>query len=255
MPPEATAVLTAQASHPPAAQRGHPRFYVGMSLLMFAIVAAGFGPAIFNTAGRKAPATWPVILHGLIFTSWLVLFLTQALLVSTGRVAVHRRLGYAGVGLALLMVLSGFFTAIALSRRGFDLSGDLDIEADPLALMVFQLGDLFSFSVLVGLAVAYRRRSQVHRRLMLLATAGSLMAAPLTHLLSHFPSIRAVPPAILIPLLLLYSASAIHDRVTRGRIHPVSLWGAIALFVWANLRAVVIGPSQLWRQFAAWLVA
>jgi hypothetical protein len=90
---------------------------------------------------------------------------------------------------------------------------------------------------------------------MLLATAGSLMAAPLTHLLSHFPSIRAVPPAILIPLLLLYSASAIHDRVTRGRIHPVSLWGAIALFVWANLRAVVIGPSQLWRQFAAWLVA
>lgn len=199
-----------------------------MSLILFAIIAVGFGPAIFNSAGRNAPPTWPVILHGLIFTSWLVLFLVQTLLVSGGRVAIHRRLGYTAVLLAILMVVSGFFTAISLSRRGFDLSGDLDIEPDPISLLVFQLGDLLSFSVLFGLAIAYRRRPEVHRRLMLLATAGTLMAAPLAHLLSHFPSIRNAPAAILIPLLLLYSAGAIHDKVTRGRIHPVSLWGAIA---------------------------
>jgi hypothetical protein len=29
---------------------------------------------------------------------------------------------------------------------------------------------------------------------------------------------------------------------------------AIALFVWANLRAAIIGPSEAWHQFAAWLI-
>ena len=42
-------------------------------------------------------------------------------------------------------------------------------------------------------------------------------------------------PIILIPLVMLYFAGAVHDRLSRGRIHPVSLWVPIALFVWANV--------------------
>ena len=61
-------------------------------------------------------------------------------------------------------------------------------------------------------------------------------------------------PIILIPLVMLYFAGAVHDRLSRGRIHPVSLWVPIALFVWANVRAAIIGPSDTWHQFAAWLI-
>jgi hypothetical protein len=224
-----------------------------MAVVAFAVVIVGFGPAVVNTAGRKAPVTLLVALHGVVFTAWLALFLAQTLLVGRGRVSAHRRLGYAGVALALLMVVFGYTTAVAMARRGFDLSGDLNAAADPLGLLVFQLGDLLSFGVLVGAAVWYRHRPEVHKRLMLLATVGSLMAAPLAHVIGHLPRLRDTP-VILIPLAMLYFASAVHDRLARGRIHPVSLWVAVALFAWGSIRAALINPSPVWRRFAAWLV-
>ncbi len=78
------------------------------------------------------------------------------------------------------MVVSGYITAIAMARRGYDLSGDLvQGKGDPLELLVFQLGDILSFTVLVGLAIWYRTNSAIHKRLMLLATLASLMPAAL----------------------------------------------------------------------------
>jgi hypothetical protein len=225
-----------------------------MAVVAFAIVIVGFGPAVVNPGARKAPVTLWVGFHGAIFTAWLTLFLVQTLLVGRGRFAAHRRLGYAGIALAVLMIISGYGTAIAMARRGFDLSGDLNAAADPLGSMVFQLGDLLSFAILLGAAVWYRRRPEVHKRLMLLATVGSLMAAPLAHLISHIPHVRETKaPVILIPLAMLFFAGAVHDHLSRGRIHPVSLWVPIALFLWANLRAVLINPNPTWRKFAAWL--
>jgi uncharacterized membrane protein YozB (DUF420 family) len=229
-------------------------FYVAMSLIAFGIVAAGFGPAIADPSGRTAPISLAVALHGMIFTAWLVLFLAQSLLIKAGQVRMHRRLGLVGASLAVLMIVSGYRGAIAMARRGFDLSGDLNSAADPLGFMVFQLGDLLAFGILVALAIVYRRRAESHKRLMLLATVGTLMGAPLTHVIGHYPILQTKAPLILVPLILLYSAHAVYDRITRGRIHPVSLWVAVALFVWANVRAAVIGPSAAWREFAAWLV-
>jgi hypothetical protein len=100
----------------------------------------------------------------------------------------------------------------------------------------------------------WRRRSDVHKRLMLLAAVGSMMAAPLVHLLSYFPALRAVPPVILLPLAALYFSSAIHDRLTLGRMHPVSKWVGLSLLVFAMVRGAVIGPSAAWHEFAGWLI-
>jgi hypothetical protein len=225
-----------------------------MALVAIAVAAAGFGPSALNRAGRRAPVDLLGGLHAAFFTGWLLIFLAQTLLVGRGRIGAHRALGYVAAAFAVLMVAFGYTTAVNMARRGFDLSGDLNAAAAPLGFLVFQLGDLLSFAVLVGFAMAYRRRPEAHKRLLLLATAGSLMAAPLTHLLSHIPAARAAPPIILLPLAALFFAPAVHDRLTRRRIHPVSLWVPIALLVWANFRAVVVNPSPAWRRFAAWLV-
>lgn len=240
-----------------ATRRMEGRFYIAMALAAVAIAIAGFGPAAIDTDVRKAPLTLALAAHGVVFGAWLLLFLTQTLLIPKGRIALHRRLGCAGAVLAVLMVVSGYFTATAMARRGYDLSGDLVATVDDaLTILVFQLGDLLSFGILVGLAVWYRHRSEVHKRLMLLATVGTLMPAPLAHIIGHSPFLREIKaPIILIPLVVLLFAPAVHDRLSRGRIHPVSLWVALALLVWANLRAAVIGPSDAWHQFAAWLTA
>lgn len=231
-------------------------FYVIMAIIALAIAIAGFGPAAVATGSRRAPLTWALVSHGAIFGAWLGLFLTQTILIRKRKLSLHRRLGYLGALLALLMVVSGYITAIAMARRGYDLSGDLIRgKSDPLELLVFQLGDLLSFSILVGLAIWYRTTPAVHKRLMLLATIASLMPAALTHIIGHSPVLREITaPIILIPLFILLFAGAFYDRLSRGRIHPVSLWVALALFVWANLRAVAIGPSDTWHNFAEWLI-
>jgi uncharacterized membrane protein YozB (DUF420 family) len=186
---------------------------------------------------------------------WLALFITQAVLVHEGKTRTHRLLGWIGIPLAIAVVVSGFATTIAQGRRGFALWWDPDLKFDSLAELVHPLGDLFTFSLLVTAALIWRRRSDVHKRLMLLAAVGSMMAAPLIHLLSYFPPLRAVPPLILLPLALLYFSSAIHDRLTFGRIHPVSKWVGLSLLLFAMLRAAVIGPSAAWHQFAGWLIS
>jgi hypothetical protein len=80
---------------------------------------------------------------------------------------------------------------------------------------------------------------------ILLATVGALMRAPRAHLIGHSPVLRAMPgPILLIPLVALLFAGAIHDRLSRGRIHPVSSWVALGSLAWANMSAAIIGPSE-----------
>ena len=85
----------------------------------------------------------------------------------------------------------GYWSTISMVRRGFDLSGDLKIDAqphgeyiDPQNASIFPLTDLPIFAILAGTAIAYRRKPEIHKRLMLFANI-ALMGAPLAHYRSH----------------------------------------------------------------------
>ena len=250
------AIVLGMPTTVPTARLSEGWFYLGMALTTAAIAIAGFAPALLDPAGRKTQLTWAVAAHGALCGAWLLLFIVQTALVQTGRVAVHRRLGCAAAVTAGLMVVTAYLTMIAMARRGFDLSGDLGNSPGGVRdQLVFQLGDLVSFTVLVAAAVWQRRRPAIHKRLMVLATVGGLMPAALAHIIGHSPTLRQVEvPIILIPLTILYFAPAVHDRWSEGRIHPVSLWVAVGLLVWTNLRAALIGPSMAWREFIDWLI-
>lgn len=251
-----SAPMMVSMSESPNIQRAEDRFFVMMAITFIVLSISGFGPALVNTASRIAPLTIAVGAHAAIFSAWLLLFLAQSCLVATGRFGLHRRLGYAGVLLAATMVGTGFFTSISMAQRGYDLSGDLHAATDPLFVLVFQLGDLVVFGVLVIIALAYRCHTAVHKRLILFATIGGLMPASLSHIIGHSALLRDLGgPIILLPFTLLLSAGAIHDRIYGGRVHPVSLWAPAVLLTWSNLRAIVIGPSDAWHAFAAWLVS
>jgi hypothetical protein len=241
----------------PFPRRVEGRFYIGMALATLATAFLGFGPAILDAGSRKAPLSLTVGVHGVVFSAWLVLFLTQALLVHYRRIAWHRVLGTFGAGLAIAMLISGYLTTIEMVRRGYDLSGDLIGESgDPFMVMVFQLGDLLCFGVLVALGILFRHRSGAHKRLILLATVGGMMPAALSHVIGHSAFLSSFHPAIiLIPWTPFLFAGAVHDKISRGRMHPVSLWGALAVWLWSNIRAGGIGQSELWREFAGWLIS
>jgi hypothetical protein len=225
-----------------------------MGLATILVVIAGFWRSFYGTVAGTAPLTLLVNLHAAAFGAWLILFVAQTTLVATRRTAIHRRLGWAAGVLALLMIGLGYQTAIVGARHGFDLPLGAG-PPDPLGGMVHLLGDLVSFTILVGAGFWYRHRPQVHKRLMLLATVGPMMNAPLVHFFFNNPTLPARGILLLIPMVVLLSASAVYDRLSMGRIHPVSLWGGVLLFAWGNVRAVVIGPSKVWHEFAAWLIS
>jgi hypothetical protein len=95
----------------------------------------------------------------------------QVRLVAIRRTDLHRRLGVLGALLAALVVVAGTATSIAAARRGYTPG------PPPLVFLAIPLGDLLVFSVLITTALLFRRRSDIHRRLMPLAALSLLTPA------------------------------------------------------------------------------
>jgi uncharacterized membrane protein YozB (DUF420 family) len=167
-----------------------------MALLMILFSAVAFGPSLIQPSSRNVPLplTPLVTAHAIVSVGWLVLFLTQATLVATGRTDVHRRVGIVGAVLTMMFVVVGYFTLIEEARRGFDLSGDI-IRRPPgsgvsnPAVMAL-LWNFLTFRILAGAGLCYRHRPAVHKRLMLLAMLGGLTNTPVAHVVGHWPSLQ-----------------------------------------------------------------
>ena len=223
-------------------------FYTGMAVAFLFIVFAGFARSYYLKPyfGMPPPLTPLLHLHGLIFSSWIVLLLAQTTLVATKRTAVHRRLGWVGAGLAVLMILVGSTTAVVRAKAGAAPPG----AASPLAFLTIPLGDMLVFALLVGAAFYYRRRLDVHKRLMLVATITVLPAAvarlPFDFIQQVGPLAFFGLPDLFILVILIY------DLFTRGRPHRATVWGGLLLIVSHPLR-LVVGNTQAWLSFATWL--
>ncbi len=231
-----------------------------MSIVMLVLSIVGFMPAIVHPAGRRAPLTPLAAAHGIVFFAWLLLFLAQSLLVATRRVRWHRRLGLTAIVLLAIMIPLAYATTLSMVRRGFDLSGDQHIDPHPQRVgaldastaAVFNLVGLLIFAVLVIAAIFYRRRPEIHKRLMLFANI-ELMQPPITHLLGHFPPLVLTAGTVVFSFSILLLAGIARDYLGAKRIHPLTAVLAIALFVSLPLQGALIGPSVGWRHFVAWL--
>jgi len=224
------------------------RLYILAAIVTPLIVLAGFARTyylkpFFNTPDLPSRI---VHLHGIVMTAWVLLFITQVSLVAARRTRVHQRLGIAGGVLAALVVIVGVLTALFAAAR------DHTPGPPALAFLVVPLGDMLVFSVLVGLALYFRRKLQVHKRLMLLAAINLLT-----------PAIARIPLSFIVnggPLAffgltdLVLLAFVAYDTVKHRRLHPVFLWGSIFIIAMQPLRLLLAGTS-VWMNFAATLVA
>lgn len=240
--------LTAERQGAVLSNRRRERlFYTGMSLAFLCIVFAGFARTYYLRPYFGTPQLTPLLhLHGLVFSSWIVLLLAQTALVAAKRTPLHRRLGWAGAGLALLMIFVGTTTALVRAKAGAAPTG----APSPLVFLTVPLGDVLVFTLLVGAGFYYRRRADVHKRLMLLATIAVLPAAvarlPFDFIRQGGPLAFFGLPDLFVLVILLY------DLLTRGRPHRATIWGGLLLVVSHPLR-LVVGNTQGWLAFATWL--
>jgi hypothetical protein len=224
------------------------RLYIWFAVFMPIIVLVGFARTYYLKGFfGNPPLPGPLVhLHGLVMTSWVVLFVTQVSLVATGRTRMHQRLGVFGAILAALIVLIGVLTAIAGAARG--------ATPGPPALqfLVIPLGDMLVFAALVGAALYFRRsRLDVHKRLMLLA-AVNLLAPAIARIPLHF--IETGGPLAFFGLTdVCLLAGVALDTIKNRRLHPVFLWGTLLIIASQPLRMMLAG-TDVWMRIATALV-
>lgn len=102
------AVVLRAADVPARQVRSGQRFYVGFGVFVVLLSFAGFAPSLIDQSRRFGPPTTLLLVHGVTALAWLLLFVTQALLVARRRVDLHRRLGWAGPVIAALVLLFGY---------------------------------------------------------------------------------------------------------------------------------------------------
>jgi len=221
-------------------------FYISMSIAAVITVFAGFSRTYYLRPYFITAPLMPLLhLHGLVFTSWLALFLIQTTLVAAHCTDIHRRLGILGGVLASHMNLIGPTTAVIRASQGATPVPGVS----PLSFLVVPLGDMFVFAILVGAGFYYRRRADVHKRLMLLATI-SILAAAIARL--PFAIMQAGPPAFFGLTDVFVAACILYDLITLKRIHRATALAALLIVASQPLR-LLLGGTHAWLAFAGWL--
>jgi hypothetical protein len=218
---------------------GDEGFFLRGALIMTAVIVAGFS---FQLAmGRSTFASpLPVHAHAILFMGWVAIYLTQNILVATGRLNWHRRLGWIAVIWIPLMIVMGLVVTVAMIRRG-----QVPFFFRPLHFLIFDPVSLLAFAGLTGAAIVMRRRTEWHRRLhfcgmsILLGPAfGRLLPLPL---LQPFAWEAAFLAALLFPI-----AGAWADMRRSGRVHPAWQWGiATTLGALVLTEAITYSPLGL----------
>jgi hypothetical protein len=213
-------------------------FYVGMALLIAAVVAYGFSFTIGQNL-LHPPSPRPAILyvHAALFSSWLVYFFAQAALVRSRNVRTHRRLGWLGLALGLAIPVVGVATTIAMGRLHLR-EGQSDVPGS----MIVPLWDMVAFGSAFALAFACRGRPELHRRLMLVACCALTAAA-----FGRFPNATFADNWFYAGVDVLVVIAAARDLATRKRVHPVYLC-ALPLLILGQ--TVAMSPRV--RHSSAW---
>ena len=228
-----------------AQTRSDKFFYFGMTLLIAAVVSYGFGRTIDEgLIHPEAPLPSILYVHVAVFVGWIVLLLVQSGLVRAHQVALHRRLGMSGLALGAVLPLLGLATVIAMKKW------ESQREAVNSAALAISINDMLSFAVAFGLAVYWRRKPELHRRLMIIASCCLTVAA-----FARFPS-------YLVPKLSWYAyvdalivLGMLRDLVMSGSIHVVYRYALPCVMAGQALAMyLLLAAPQAWVSFTGALL-
>jgi hypothetical protein len=228
-------------------------FYVVAAGMMLIFTAGGFRR--FYLHGR---APWGemtnqivplVVAHGLAMTGWVLTFLLQSILILTGRRRLHMVIGPLGGVLAAAIVILGSTVAPLSVHFSPQIYAPLGGPRPFLAMMFVQM---LSFGTFVGIGLVYRRKPEIHRPMMLLATiviqSGALGRFPYIENLTAFPPLYVWGPVLLFGGLLFF--------LQWGMSRTLNRWYLMgyAGMVMASFISVGVGHTALWnRTFSAFI--
>ena len=258
--------MPTQTTHPGTAVRspraGRTWFFVWTAAVCAVVAFGGFAPTYWLQLPAGSFVGSPLLhLHGLLFSAWTVYFLLQTILAARGRISRHRSWGLLGVSLATAMVLVGF--AVANDVLSTRLAAGFGDRAR--AFHIASTSMITLFGLFVAAAIVFVGRPEIHKRLMLLATASMLppaiarlffavnvgMGAGLRPGLGPpRPVASVLAPALGADVLVL--AAIAYDVRTRGRPHPANVVGGVLILAVQILREPA-STTHAWYAIADFL--
>jgi hypothetical protein len=218
-----------------------------LGLLVLATFA-GFGPTYYFKL-QTALSEYRLIttVHAAAMGAWIAVFALQIFLVRRKMIGLHMKLGMAAIGLALLIIIVGYLTAVAAAKFG---TAAAPPEISPNSFLIVPLGDIVLFAIFFGAALFYRKKPAIHKRMMLL-TAFNFMPAAVARV--PIASLQSLGPVWFfgfpdLVLLILVGVDTWRNR----RLEPAFAFGALLLIASHPLRLAVMG-SEPWLAAARWM--
>jgi hypothetical protein len=223
---------------------------IPLALLAGALAIAGFWPSYFGPLVRGRPhAEWFIHLHAAMCLGWIGLVILQSYFAMTGRVALHIKIGRFGMAYGAALVIFSLAMALFLFARTVAAVGIENTHVPVLAA----LSDMTVFSVFLTGAWITRRRSELHRRFILLAT-NALIIAGVSRL---FGGTRSVALGDVVPMVLVWLSplwiAMLYDWLRHRIVHAVYVFGALLLIVLRYRQ--LLRDTELWDRFLHWLAA
>ncbi len=200
--------------------REDQRFFTRMAIAVSALTIFGFAQFAARGIPDYANAPLHIHLHAAIYLGWLILFTTQNVLAGNGNLALHRRLGKLGGLFIVAMIVIGSYAGLQSIVRDH-----VPPHYTPAYFLPLVQVALVCFGGLAIAGLAMRRKTQWHRRLLLMATI--VVADPGLDRILPGPILGGPVSqwCIMAIQLALAGLVLIHDRKTFGRVHPATWWG------------------------------
>jgi hypothetical protein len=217
-----------------------PSFFFWITVVMALFVFAGFSLTYWQpmVTGKLAPTPPFVHVHGSLFSLWMLLLITQAFLVNTRRVALHKSLGLFGIAVATAMIVTGLILALFFGKVGF-----ANPSPDYATLMYLSYMAVFCFALLFVLAIRNTGRPENHRRLILLATI-PLLPPGINRLYMVMGHLSA-PPVLATYLTMDAIALAIlvHEWRKGGKLSATTTFAAAVILLQQILHAPIVNSA------------
>ena len=221
-------------------------FFTAIAVLGIIAILVGFLKTFIIPiiSGTK---TWPLAIyaHASFVFGWVLIFLIQSLLIQNKKYKTHISIGkwaaFIAVGAAGSIIPASLYQIERELKEG--------LGQTAISSIVGSLASATMFLTLVTLAIVYRKRPQVHKRLMLLATI--LLIWPAWFRWRHyFPSVER--PDIWFAGVLadsLIIGAFTWDWLRNKRIHPALLCGGLFIIA-ENVMEILLFDSSGWRVIA-----
>lgn len=236
-------------------------FFLLMSLVLTGILVSGFGPTFFfrswfNPNDGHGPEGLPLflVIHGLLMSAWIILFLLQSILVQSDNIKLHKKLGWLGLALVVLIIPSGIMVMIGFGPRLLALGVPAPVLREGLSLMFWiDVFSLILFPGLIASALYFRKKSDWHKRFMLYAGITVIVPAlgRLTAQISPTQSFGQINwPLNWIIFFIILCCVPLYDILKTKQIHIASKIGFMAVFT-GMLLSILISATEVGKGLAS----